>query len=89
MRAKSGKEQETYDALEALIEPTKGEQGVVNYDMHQGVEDPGVFYFYENWESAEALDAHLAAPHLTQFAAMLADLVDENGLTITRLRRVA
>jgi quinol monooxygenase YgiN len=61
---------------------------VVNYDLHQGVEDPALFYFYENWESAEALDAHLQAPHLVEFAGRLGDLLDQNGLTITRLRRV-
>jgi len=40
MRARSGKEQELREALEALIEPTKQEAGYVNYDLHQGVEDP-------------------------------------------------
>jgi quinol monooxygenase YgiN len=91
MRAKPGKEQELYDALEALVEPTTKEPGYVNYDMHQGLQDPALFYFYENWESGEALDAHLNAPHLQQFAARLDDLLEggSGGLTITRLRRVA
>ena len=34
------------------------ETGCVNYDLHQGIEDPAAFYFYENWETAEQLDAH-------------------------------
>ena len=91
MRAKPGQEQTLYDALEALVEPTTKEQGFVNYDMHQGLHDPAVFYFYENWESEEALEAHLNAPHLEQFAARLDELLEggSNGLTITRLRRVA
>ena len=89
MRAKPGKEQELHDALVALVEPTTREKGYVNYDMHQGIEDPAVYFFYENWESPEDLDAHLQAPHLQQFAARLDELLDENGLTITRLRRVA
>jgi quinol monooxygenase YgiN len=61
----------------------------VNYDLHQGVEDPSTFFFYENWESAAQLDAHLATPHLVRFAGMIGDLLDENGLTITRLQRIA
>ena len=91
MRAKPGKEQELHDALVALVEPTTREKGYVNYDMHQGIEDPAVFYFYENWESPAALDAHLATPHLTQFAGRLGELPEggDAGLTITRLRRVA
>jgi quinol monooxygenase YgiN len=89
MRAKPGKEQELHDALAALVEPTTQEQGNVNYDLHRGVEDPALFYFYENWESADLLDAHLQTPHLVELGGRLDELVDDNGLTITRLRRVA
>jgi quinol monooxygenase YgiN len=66
MRAARGKRDDLRAALEALIEPTSQEAGYVNYDLHQGVEDPDAFFFYENWESGEHLDAHLAAPHLVQ-----------------------
>jgi quinol monooxygenase YgiN len=89
MRAKPGQEAELRAALEALIQPTTGERGCVNYDLHQGVEDPSVFFFYENWDSAGDLDAHLDAPHLQDFSARLGDLLDDGGLTITRLQRIA
>lgn len=88
MRAQAGKEQELRDALVALIEPTSQETGFVNYDLHQSTEDPAVFYLYENWDSADALDAHLAAPHLQQFAGRLDELLD-GGLHINRLQRIA
>ena len=88
MRAKPGKEQELREALEALVEPTTQEDGYVNYDLHQAVDDPAVFYFYENWESEAALDAHLSAPHLEQFVGIMGDLLAEPGLTIARLRRI-
>jgi quinol monooxygenase YgiN len=89
MKAAPGKEAELKAELEALIEPTSQEDGYVNYDLHQGVEDPSTFFFYENWESAAQLDAHLATPHLVRFAGMIGDLLDDNGLTITRLQRIA
>ncbi|MDQ2810540.1 MAG: antibiotic biosynthesis monooxygenase [Actinomycetota bacterium] len=89
MRAQPGKESELRTALEALIKPTTEERGYVNYDLHQGVEDPSEFFFYENWESAGDLDAHLNAPHLQHFSATMGDLLDDDGLTITRLRRIA
>jgi quinol monooxygenase YgiN len=41
INAKPGEEQELREALEGLIEPTVQEKGCVNYDLHQGVEDPG------------------------------------------------
>ena len=89
MRAAPGKRDELRAALEALIEPTSQEAGYVNYDLHQGVEDPDAFFFYENWESGEHLDAHLAAPHLVEFAARIFELLDEGGLTVNRVRRIA
>jgi quinol monooxygenase YgiN len=89
MKAAPGKEADLRAALEALIEPTGKEAGYVNYDLHQAVDDPGTFFFYENWESGDDLDAHLAAPHLTHFADIMGGLLDDNGLTITRLRRIA
>lgn len=89
MRAAPGKEDELRAALESLVEPTSKEDGYVNYDLHESVEQPGTFFFYENWESAEHLDAHLATPHLTHFASIMGDLLDEDGLTINRLRRIA
>ena len=89
MHAKAGKEQELREALESLIEPTLKEKGCVNYDLHQGAEDSGWFFFYENWDSADDLDAHLAAPHLVEFAGRLDDLIDDSGLVIERVRRIA
>jgi quinol monooxygenase YgiN len=89
MKAAPGKRDELKAELEALIEPTSKEDGYVNYDLHQGIEDPDTFIFYENWESAAALDAHLATPHLVRFADIMHGLLDDNGLTINRLQRIA
>ncbi len=89
MRAAPGKRDELRAALEALIEPTSQEKGYVNYDLHQGTEDPDRFFFYENWESDADLDAHLDAPHLRDFAARMPELLDDDGLTVSRVRRIA
>lgn len=89
MHAKPGREQELREALEALTEPTKAEAGYVNYDLHHGVADPGLFSFYENWESPEHLEAHFQTPHLVEFVAKMDDLLDENGLNVQQLRRIA
>lgn len=71
------------------VEPTRQVDGCVNYDLHQAEDDPGKFFFYENWESGLHLDAHLATPHLIDFAERLGGLLDENGLSINRVRRIA
>ena len=89
MRAAPGKRDELRAALEALVEPTSQEEGYVNYDLHQGTEDPDRFFFYENWESDADLDAHLDAPHLRDFAARIPELLDDSGLSVNRVRRIA
>jgi quinol monooxygenase YgiN len=89
MKAAPGKREELKVELEAVIEPTVNEDGCVNYDLHQGTEDPDTFVFYENWESAAALDTHMATPHLVRLASIIGGLLDENGLTINRLHRIA
>ena len=89
MRAAPGKEDELRKELEALVDPTSQEEGYVTYDLHESVEQPGAFFFYENWDSAAHLDAHLATPHLTRFAGIMDGLLDDSGLTINRLRRIA
>lgn len=50
---------------------------------------PNFFTFYENWVSGEKFDAHLAAPHLVNFAAKMGGLLDDQGLSINRVRRIA
>lgn len=91
MRALPGKEQELRDALVALVGPTTKEAGCVNYDCHQGIEDPAFFSFYENWESAEHLGAHLGSPHLTAILSRVDDLLEGGaaGLAITQVTRIA
>ena len=53
--------------LEKLIPVTRAEQGCINYDLHQGNDDPAHFTFYENWESRELWQAHMRAPHLAAY----------------------
>lgn len=89
MKAAPGREDDLRQALTALVEPTSKEEGYVTYDLHEGTDEPGRFVFYENWESAAHLDAHLDTPHLEAFKATMDELLDEDGLTIMRLRRIA
>src|SRR5712691_1328799 len=57
--AKAGKENEGRQLLLGLLEPTRKEEGCIQYDPHELADHPGHFVFYENWVSQAALDAHL------------------------------
>jgi quinol monooxygenase YgiN len=50
-----------------LIEVTQAETGCINYDLHQDNENPAHFMFYENWQSRELWQAHMANQHLQDY----------------------
>jgi quinol monooxygenase YgiN len=65
LKSMPGKEDDLRRVLLSLIEPTRAEEGCIQYDLHVHATDPGRFVFYENWASREHLDRHLSSPHLT------------------------
>ncbi len=89
MHAKPGQEQALRNALMALIVPTGKERGFVNYDIHEDIEDPGFFALYENWETIEEHNEHLETPHVQHFESLLGDLLDDGGLNVHQMRRIA
>ncbi|MFC1516488.1 putative quinol monooxygenase [Thermodesulfobacteriota bacterium] len=50
-----------------LIEPTRKEQGCLQYDLHQDNENPAIFIFYENWENRELWQIHMNNEHLKAY----------------------
>jgi quinol monooxygenase YgiN len=50
-----------------LIEPTRKEQGCLQYDLHQDNENPAIFMFYENWENRELWQTHMNNEHLKAY----------------------
>jgi quinol monooxygenase YgiN len=85
--AKPGCEQELRALLSSIVEPTRKEEGCIQYDLHVNTAEPGKFLFYENWEDQAALAKHAASPHLKEFGAKAATLVGGPSkiLTYTRI----
>lgn len=76
LKARAGREEELFQQLRALVEPTHAEQGCVTYEMHRSHEDPGLFMFTESWASRPEWDAHMRSPHLTAFGARQDELTE-------------
>lgn len=88
-RAAPGKREELRAGLESLVESTRSDKGVLDFDLHQSLHDPDFFCLYENWESGEDLDAHLEAPHSQELGAQMPGLLDASGWKVNRVRRIA
>jgi quinol monooxygenase YgiN len=73
--AKPETREELSAILAALVEPTRAEDGCINYDFHVDPDDPCVFMFYENWRSKSDLDRHLGTPHLKPLFDRLDELL--------------
>jgi quinol monooxygenase YgiN len=50
-------------ALQAMLAPSRGEPGCLQYDLHEDRDREGHFMFFERWTDAAALDAHTKTPH--------------------------
>lgn len=57
-----------FEALfRAYVEPSRAEEGCIEYHMLRDRQDPTLFIFYEVWQSPEHLAIHSALPHMRQF----------------------
>jgi quinol monooxygenase YgiN len=70
-----------------LIEPTRKEEGCIEYKLQQDNESPGVFIFYETWESSAHLDKHMNTDHFKNFVSVVGSLVEE--IAIHKMTKIA
>jgi len=52
--------------LEELVQKTRLEEGNISYALYESLDDPNVATMLEEWESKEALDAHMKTEHFTR-----------------------
>ena len=69
LAAHPGKEAQLRDALSALVAIVKREPGCIRYDLHEAIDTPGQFVFYEIWEDDERLDVHNGTEDMKAFVA--------------------
>ena len=73
-QARSGKEASLREALVELLVPTRREEGCLNYDLHESLEKPGKFLFYENWSSPETHQQHIGSAHIAELLKRIDEL---------------
>ncbi|WP_118973221.1 putative quinol monooxygenase [Taibaiella koreensis] len=63
--------------LENMVLHSRQEAACLQYDLHQGTDDPALFTFYEIWENAAALEQHNTQPYIRAFAAIAGEQLQE------------
>ncbi len=76
VKAKLGKEARVGKILSALVKPTRAEHGCKFYRLFSANE-VGLYYFFELWESAEALAKHAESKHILVSREALKDQLEE------------
>ena len=59
----------TQGILNALLHPTREEDGCLGYELLENLEDPTEFRFVEEWTDDAAFGAHFDTPHIQAAAA--------------------
>jgi quinol monooxygenase YgiN len=84
--AKPGKTEALASLLGSIVAPTRAEADVHFYDLHQDIEEPRRFVFFESWASQAALDLHDATPHISALRERLPDLIEQGQ--VSKLRQI-
>lgn len=61
-------------AAQEMVAETVKEPGCLVYEFSRILGHPARFRVYEEWQDQAALEAHFAAPHMTAFQAVLAEV---------------
>ena len=64
--AKEGESDKVAQAIRKLAPLSRQEPGVLLYQPHRSLENPNVFFFYEQYVDADAYQAHVDSEHVQQ-----------------------
>lgn len=70
-----------------MIEPTREEEGCIEYRLHQDNNDPTVFIFFEMWENLTCLERHMETPHFSSYIAAVEGMISDKS--VHKMTRVA
>lgn len=74
------------DAALAIVADSRAEEGNINYDVHQAIDDPSVFVWHETWRNKAAIDEHFETTFFQNFFAAVQPLaVEPPVITLTKM----
>ncbi|WP_024927558.1 MULTISPECIES: putative quinol monooxygenase [unclassified Mesorhizobium] len=86
VNANKGSEDLLRQGLMTLVEAAPKEPGFVQYDLHESIENPGQFLFYEIWEDEDALNVHNNTESMKAFGAKAGQWIQ--SVTLTKYKRL-
>ncbi|MCD8079147.1 MAG: antibiotic biosynthesis monooxygenase [Bacteroides sp.] len=78
---KEGKREAFIQAIQAMIEGSRAEEGNISYNLFEDLDNENVLTFMEQWKSMEAIDFHNRTPHFQSGVAAIGDLMESMEIT--------
>ena len=66
---------EAIELAKEMMEKTGEEVGCISFRFYADIESPDIFRVFEEWESEEDFQAHLATPHMATFQAGIGQII--------------
>ncbi len=86
LKVKKDAVEEAKKAALAIVTDSCAEDGCINYDFHQAIDDLTLFFWHETWANKSVLDAHFKMPYFNELGAKLKDITEEPlQLTLTKM----
>ena len=60
-----------------IVADSRAEDGNINYDVHQSIEDETIFFWHETWKNKAAIDEHFETPFFKKFFEAVSEMVAE------------
>jgi quinol monooxygenase YgiN len=73
---KQPKREEFLKLAQGMLEPSRDEKGCISYNFYADTVDASAFFFFEEWESSNALKLHTQTDHYNRYSQALADILD-------------
>ncbi len=61
-----------------IVDPTRKEDGCLEYSLFQDLENPAVFIFHESWKSEDCLAKHMSTAHFKALGEALGGKAGES-----------
>jgi quinol monooxygenase YgiN len=86
LKVKDDAIEEAKKAALEIVAASRAEEGNLNYDIHQAIDDPTVFVWHETWKNKAAIDEHFETDFFKEFFAKVQDFAAEPAqITLTKM----
>ncbi|ACS85377.1 putative quinol monooxygenase [Musicola paradisiaca] len=79
--------EEVASAVRNVVPLSRQEAGNLQYELHEEINKPGVFVFFERWRDKDAINVHEQTAHFRELVAQLEGKIE--GMDIKLLKPVS